>query len=33
MDRDQWMLTGETSDYAEGAAAFVQKRKPTFRGD
>jgi enoyl-CoA hydratase len=33
MDRDQWMLTGETSDFAEGARAFVQKRKPKFRGD
>jgi enoyl-CoA hydratase len=33
MDRDQWMLTGETSDYAEGARAFVEKREPKFRGD
>ena len=33
MDRDQWMLTGETSDFAEGGRAFVQKRKPKFRGD
>ena len=33
MDRDQWMLTAETSDFREGAAAFLQKRAPKFRGD
>ncbi len=33
MDRDQWMLTSETSDFREGAAAFLQKRPPKFRGD
>ena len=33
MDRDQWMLTAETRDFREGAAAFLQKRPPTFRGD
>ena len=33
MDRDQWMLTAETSDFREGAAAFLQKRDPKFRGD
>ncbi|HEY1425867.1 MAG TPA: enoyl-CoA hydratase/isomerase family protein [Caulobacteraceae bacterium] len=33
MDRDQWMLTSETSDFREGAAAFLQKRAPKFRGD
>jgi enoyl-CoA hydratase/carnithine racemase len=33
MDRDQWMLTSETSDFREGAAAFLQKRDPKFRGD
>jgi len=33
MDRDQWMLTAETSDFREGGAAFLQKREPKFRGD
>jgi enoyl-CoA hydratase len=33
MDRDQWMLTGETDDFREGARAFAEKRKPEFRGD
>jgi enoyl-CoA hydratase/carnithine racemase len=33
MDRDQWMLTSETSDFREGAAAFLQKRPPKFGGD
>ena len=33
MDRDQWMLTSETSDFAEGARAFFEKREPKFRGD
>jgi enoyl-CoA hydratase len=33
MDRDQWMLTGETTDFAEGGRAFAEKRKPKFRGD
>ena len=33
MDRDQWMLTSESSDFREGAAAFLQKRPPKFRGD
>jgi len=33
MDRDQWMLTGETADFAEGGRAFMEKRKPVFRGD
>jgi enoyl-CoA hydratase/carnithine racemase len=33
MDRDQWMLTSESGDFREGAAAFLQKRAPKFRGD
>jgi len=33
MDRDQWLLTSATADFAEGAAAFRQKRKPVFKGD
>jgi enoyl-CoA hydratase/carnithine racemase len=33
MDRDQWMLTAETNDFAEGGRAFVEKRKPVFKGD
>ncbi|HEY1750059.1 MAG TPA: enoyl-CoA hydratase/isomerase family protein [Caulobacteraceae bacterium] len=33
MDRDQWLLTSQTRDFAEGAAAFREKRKPAFKGD
>ncbi|MFI4934622.1 MAG: enoyl-CoA hydratase/isomerase family protein [Caulobacterales bacterium] len=33
MDRDQWVLTSHTADFLEGGAAFMQKRKPVFKGD
>ena len=33
MDRDQWMLTSQTGDFAEGGRAFAEKRKPRFKGD
>ncbi|NWG46496.1 MAG: enoyl-CoA hydratase/isomerase family protein [Alphaproteobacteria bacterium] len=33
MDRDQFLLTFTTRDLAEGVQAFLEKRKPDFRGD
>jgi enoyl-CoA hydratase/carnithine racemase len=33
MDRDQWLLTSGTNDFAEGGAALREKRKPAFKGD
>ena len=33
MDRDQYLVTSSSHDFHEGRAAFLQKRKPDFRGD
>ena len=32
MDRDQFALTSLSEDHAEGVAAFLERRKPKFRG-
>ena len=32
MDRDQYLLTATSDDFAEGVRAFFQKRKPDFTG-
>ena len=32
MDRDQFALTNLSEDHAEGVAAFMERRKPKFRG-
>lgn len=32
MDLDQFVLTGMTEDHKEGVAAFLERRKPRFRG-
>ncbi|MCG6911616.1 MAG: enoyl-CoA hydratase/isomerase family protein [Deltaproteobacteria bacterium] len=33
MDADQFLLTTRTKDYLEGLTAFLEKRKPDFKGD
>ncbi|NBQ11840.1 MAG: hypothetical protein EBU29_07235 [Gammaproteobacteria bacterium] len=33
MDADQWALTAQTDDYAEGIAAFREGREPKFTGN
>ena len=33
MDADQFMLTTYTQDHREGLAAFLERRKPEFKGN
>ena len=33
MDADQFLLTTQTEDYLESVSAFLEKRKPSFKGD